>query len=267
MSLVNSEPEQKILIIVEGECKEVKLLEKLSKLYLSANKSIVPYGTNIYDLYNVLVDYFGESFEKEESFDLLLALRERESRRSNNTERIKILEDKYSDILLVFDFERQDTNFTEEKIKKMMCFFNDSIDKGRLYLNYPMVEAFNHLQQSAVKNCCCDTNFCNCSFTEDDICGHNYKSRVSSEGCDLDINRLNREQMDNLISHHSCKANYIIKGDYSPCEDYSQHNMLVLLEKQLADYNQNKAAYVISTCAFFIPEMYPHKITIRNFSN
>lgn len=50
---MNSEPEQKqkILIIVEGECKEVKLLEKLSKLYLSANKSIVPPMVPIYMIY------------------------------------------------------------------------------------------------------------------------------------------------------------------------------------------------------------------------
>lgn len=263
--MVNSEPaakEQKILIIVEGARKEVRLLEKLSELYLVVNKQVVSYGANIYDLYSVLESYFGEEFENDESFDLLLALRERECAGRNNPEQKKLLEGKYSDILLIFDFERQDHRFTEEKIRKLMKFFNDSIETGRLYLNYPMVEAFYHLPQNAVQNCCAAQDFYNCRFTEADICGHTYKQRAAIEGNSLNVSDLTKAQMNNIIAHHSKKATFIIKGKYSLCSDYCQEEMLKLLDMQLEDYNRNQAAYVVSTCTFFIPEMYPNDIVL-----
>lgn len=59
----------------------------------------------------------------------------------------RIFEDKYTDILLVFDFDPQDPYFDPEHIHLMQRCFCESSDMGKLYLNYPMVEAFYHMSQ------------------------------------------------------------------------------------------------------------------------
>lgn len=53
----------------------------------------------------------------------------------------------FTNIVLVFDYERHDTNFSEEKILDMQRCFADAADMGRLYINYPMIESYRHLCQ------------------------------------------------------------------------------------------------------------------------
>ena len=47
--------------------------------------------------------------------------------------------------MLVFDYERHDTNFSERKITQMQRKFSDVTDMGQLYINYPMIESYQHL--------------------------------------------------------------------------------------------------------------------------
>lgn len=44
------------------------------------------------------------------------------------------------------DYERHDPNFTETKIMSMQQTFTDSTDMGMLYINYPMIESYQHLK-------------------------------------------------------------------------------------------------------------------------
>lgn len=53
----------------------------------------------------------------------------------------------FTNIILVFDYERHDTNFSEEKILEMQSCFTDAADMGKLYINYPMIESYQHLYQ------------------------------------------------------------------------------------------------------------------------
>lgn len=51
----------------------------------------------------------------------------------------------FTNIILAFDYERHDTNFSEEKIMKMQQCFADAADMGKLYINYPMIESYQHI--------------------------------------------------------------------------------------------------------------------------
>lgn len=44
------------------------------------------------------------------------------------------------------DYERHDPNFTETKIMSMQQTFTDSTDMGMLYINYPMIESYQHMK-------------------------------------------------------------------------------------------------------------------------
>ena len=54
----------------------------------------------------------------------------------------------FTDIFLVFDYERHDPRFSEDKIAELQNYFQDSTDMGKLFINYPMVESYQHLQSS-----------------------------------------------------------------------------------------------------------------------
>ena len=92
---------KKILAIVEGEKKEPQLLNRLFDTYMYRKREIVAYGANIYDLYNKLLDFYGEDWE---DLDFLLFLREQENDDGKKT----IFDEVYTDIFLVFDFDPQD---------------------------------------------------------------------------------------------------------------------------------------------------------------
>ena len=85
---------EKILAIVEGEKKEPQLLNRLFDTYMYRKREIVAYGANIYDLYNKLLDFYGEDWE---DLDFLLFLREQEK---DDGKKI-IFDEVYTDIFLV----------------------------------------------------------------------------------------------------------------------------------------------------------------------
>ena len=98
------------------------------------------YGTNIYQLYNDIVKEYGEEWaEENEDIDLPFVISKKQY-----PDKLRYKED-FTNIVLVFDYERHDTNFSEEKILEMQRCFVDAADMGRLYINYPMIESYQHL--------------------------------------------------------------------------------------------------------------------------
>lgn len=127
------------MVIVEGPKTEVTLMEKLLGIYgISDNHKLYSYNTNIYELYNRLPadpkDY--------QYIDILQILKAREQ----DSKKLAILNQNYSDIIMIFDFDPQDPQFSPIKIRRMAEYFIESTDMGKLYLNYPMVESFYHMK-------------------------------------------------------------------------------------------------------------------------
>ncbi|MDO4765613.1 MAG: hypothetical protein Q4A29_06095 [Eubacteriales bacterium] len=87
-------------------------------------------------LYDAIIRKYGEEWDKLE-IDLPFIITE--GQRWKN---------EFINILLVFDYERQDPRFEDSKIKRMQKYFNDMADRGKLYLNYPMVESYQDINLS-----------------------------------------------------------------------------------------------------------------------
>lgn len=131
------ERKRKILLLVEGVKTDVVLMRHLLRIYqFEDSYEIIPYGTNIYTLYHEMFDE-----NDPEEMDLLQLLKEREQ----DPNKKPLFDVTYSDILLVFDLDPQAPDFSAEKISRMAGYFTESSDMGKLYLNYPMVEAFYHM--------------------------------------------------------------------------------------------------------------------------
>ena len=130
------------LLIVEGEREKDELFNLIFQCFPELDidiNDIWIYGTNIYKLYNNIEEYYGEDWI-EQDIDLPLIISRKEK-----MEQVRYKVD-FNNIILVFDYERQDPNFSEKNIEEMQNYFKDSTDIGKLYLNYPMLESYKHLK-------------------------------------------------------------------------------------------------------------------------
>ena len=98
-------------------------------------------------------------------------------------------QDQYSLIYLIFDFDPCYHLYDETKIRRLQGYFQDETTNGRLYINYPMVEAIfdfykNEIGEIAI-NQSCAISCCNsvpykkhvtdCTCFRNPYDGHSYK--------------------------------------------------------------------------------------------
>lgn len=130
-----------LLFITEGEIDEPKVIEKfLNKCIFNVEYTIYSYSTTIHTLAKMI---FNKKGEIDEELDIKKVLKEQE----NNLAKRKILEKDYTDIILVFDFEPHYNSPEFEKVGKMLEYFSDSADMGKLYINYPMMQSYKHIKR------------------------------------------------------------------------------------------------------------------------
>ena len=140
---IASRERRKSLFIVEGNHEKNELMEFLLMIFPEidiAAEDIIIYGTNIYMLYEDIVKEYEEDWD-EQDVDLPFIV----SRKKGYD--VLLRKDDFVNIVLIFDYERHDPNFDESKICRMQQYFSNSTDVGKLYINYPMVESYQHFEQ------------------------------------------------------------------------------------------------------------------------
>ena len=128
------------LLIVEGNHEKQKLFERILTTFPEINISkdnILIYKSNVYNLMSKIVDEYGCDWE-EQDIDLPFLI-------SKGDAVNKYKKRDFSNIFLIFDYERHDPYFSELGIIKMQTYFSNSEDVGKLYINYPMVESYMDL--------------------------------------------------------------------------------------------------------------------------
>ena len=106
-----------------------------------------------------------------EDLDFIQVLKERET----DPEKRKLLDERYTDIFLVFDFDPQDHHYNVAHLTEMLAYFCESTDHGKLYLNYPMAESFYHMPTIP------DTGYLNKTVPMRILRDHAYKALVNLE--------------------------------------------------------------------------------------
>lgn len=141
LTIKNTSGRGNVLIIVEGERQEPEFLELLFRSFPQIAfkaKKIISYCTNIYTLYNkIITEYGNECFINNEDIDLPFLVT-----RNNSQFTTPLRKTNFTDIFLIFDYERQDPFFSEQKIIELQNYFVDSANMGKLYINYPMLESY-----------------------------------------------------------------------------------------------------------------------------
>lgn len=130
------------LLIVEGCHEKNKLFWLIFKCFPELNINIDDvwvYGTNIYKLYEDIIKEYGNGWA-EDDIDLPFII----SKKQHHN--LLSYKEDFTNIILIFDYERHDVNFSERKILEMQEYFSDVADMGKLYINYPMIESYQHLK-------------------------------------------------------------------------------------------------------------------------
>lgn len=135
------------LLIVEGNHEKNELFRIILKAFPELSIQIEDvwiYGTNIYQLYDYIVKEYGEDWY-ESDIDLPLLI-------SNRQGIEKCYKEDFTNIFLVFDYERHDPGFSVDKIRNMQAYFSDATDFGQLYINYPMIESYQDVDSFDVND-------------------------------------------------------------------------------------------------------------------
>lgn len=131
-----------ILFVFEGKRREPDIFKTLEYLYFPKGLSIVcSFGNNIYELYRELKDL-------DDSGDIVSILREKNKDNPGTPFTTEVAASDFSEIFLFFDYDFQNRNLTLEQMNRqlseMLMLFNDETDNGKLFINYPMIEAIRY---------------------------------------------------------------------------------------------------------------------------
>lgn len=144
-----------ILFVVEGEEREIAILKTIEELFFEKKRDriIYSFGTDIYELYRLIVD---DNKERDELYfkDVVSVLQQLE--KDNQDSPLKMIKDRsdVSEVYLFFDYDLQvsklghvvDKQELNSKIGQLVSFFDDETDHGKLFVNYPMVESLRYFK-------------------------------------------------------------------------------------------------------------------------
>lgn len=134
-----------ILFIFEGKKREPDLFKTLDYLFFPKGQTIVcSFGNNIYELYRQLR-------ELDDAGDLVSLLMEKDKDNPESPFGPDTTSSDFSEVYLFFDYDFQNRNLSLEQmngqISEMLDMFDDETGNGKLYINYPMVEAIRYTKQ------------------------------------------------------------------------------------------------------------------------
>ena len=159
-----------ILFVFEGKADKT-YFEAIKRLFFPAKSEtfLCTYNSNIYSLYTKLKSH--DALKEMLEVDTVSVLKEILLEKGDETLK-DIREDEVSEIYLFFDYDfQEDSRMLEEnnsRLSELLGYFTDETGRGKLYINYPMVESLrytkelpdnNYWQYTVTRQRCQEENF------------------------------------------------------------------------------------------------------------
>lgn len=230
------------------------------------------YNGNLFD--------FNRKIEFDKNLDIISQIQEHINKNLPEKEKAKFKQfmsksrDDFEEIYLFFDFDlHHDLYNCQEKpplsikmlkekldiLKKLLDYFNNETDQGKLYINYPMAESLKDLRL---------INSCDNRCTENIAKINSYKKILNDAAQDfLNVSRYNFSTWAHFAKHAVKKANCIINGQYElPCyyefiNSLTQNN---LFEQQETLVLENNQVFIINSIPLFLLEYFGEKCWLEN---
>lgn len=126
-----------ILFVFEGERREPMLFKSIELLFFPSNEEniVCSFGNNIYELYR-------QMHSLGDGADIVGVLKE------NGAISGEYDMSDFSDVFLFFDLdihnENQSVETNASQISEMLSYFDNETERGKLFINYPMIESVYH---------------------------------------------------------------------------------------------------------------------------
>lgn len=255
-----------ILFVFEGKKREPELFRTMEKLFFQDRQSIVcSFGNNIYELYRQMKAL-------DDAGDIVSLLVERYRGCDDSPFDGSSKRSDYSEIYLMFDYDFHNTNISAEDInsqlKEMLEMFDNETENGKLYINYPMVEAIRYTKKLP------DSMFHNYTVSRQQCLNPSFK-KIADEFSDyksLDFLSLNyrRPATDSEIisrtenwkiieEQHITKANYLCTGKLAKPETKDAISQKAIFNAQLQKYVlPNDSVSILSAFPLFLFDYFPY---------
>ena len=134
-----------ILFVFEGKRREPDIFKTLEFLFFPKGQTIVcSFGNSIYELYRKLEKLDGAG-------DIVSLLRDINRDNPDSPFSPEVKSSDFSEIFLFFDYDFQNKNLTlaqmNQQVAEMLSLFDDETENGKLYINYPMIEAIRYTKE------------------------------------------------------------------------------------------------------------------------
>lgn len=242
---MSKKTKKRILFIVEGDTDEPEFFKQAKAVFYHEYEiEYYTYCTSIHDLIDAL--FQDEQLDKD--IDIRRTLRAKEK----DPEKKDILKEKYTDIFLVFDMEPHYQKQHFSVIEQMLAYYCDSEKMGKLFINYPMMQSYKHINRMP------DSGFIDQVVTKEAV--QEYKKLVGQETAYQDVRKYDYRIFMSMCAHHLKKANYILNqsSDLMGLKEFINIDYVTLFQKQLDKWNRNNCVYVLNTSIFWILEYKPN---------
>ena len=236
-----------VLCIFEGVRTEQNITNSLTKYFIKDTKKAVlkaSFGFNIYQLFQKIKE--DEFFEV---YEIIVEEIKKRGRISSDDQAVLDIQDfnEISDIYLFFDYDCHCSNADDNKLKEMLEIFDNSQERGKLCISYPMVESIRHIKKR---------EFHELTHPITDL--RNYKSIVNN---DLDIDRkyfnwgdYDAQIWKDIIIVNLARGFYLTNDEMVfPQEQIEQIN---IFEKQILKHIPNSMICVLSSFPFMLHDFY-----------
>jgi hypothetical protein len=216
----------KILILLEGEKLDKNIIENLKDIHkFNDNIEVIIYKTNIHILYDHIKNEYGTTWPVK----IIPLLRKK-------IQNFNLQDSDIGQIYLFFDSDMQAPQANNERLEEMFKYFNDETKNGKLYISYPMVEAFFDIdfeQEEYYKN--------------KEIMGTDYVNYKSDKNVKVNILKhqdilKDKNKIDIIFKQNIKKLNYIINTDFSflDYESYIYISEIDIFNSQVKKYGDLK---------------------------
>ena len=255
-----------ILFVFEGK-DDKTYFESIKRLFFPAKSDtfVCTYNSNIYSLYTKLKSH--DALNEMLEVDTVSVLKEILLEKGDETLK-DIREDEVSEIYLFFDYDFQEDSRTLEennsRLSELLGYFTDETGRGKLYINYPMVESLRYTKELP------DNNYWQYTVTRQRCQEENFKHQVhefSFYKSNLEYLVLTIKPADDdakiqqkadtaktnwlhLVTMNTSKANYIC-NDKNDLPD-EVNNQQDIFDSQLSKYVNTEECKVAILIAFTI---------------
>jgi hypothetical protein len=229
-----------IIIITEGLNPENANINSIEKNFFSEGKRFrLIYDAEIYQLWRKMIEY-----PDGEYINILEIIKKRAEEGSGkikgrNQKVLQELEEKdVSEIYLFFDYDCNSSTYSVEDLQSMLDYFDNETENGKLFISYPMVEAF------------CDVDDFKNKVVDKSIVGKKYKKMVHESTCIKNLNQINKAYWERVVLVNHKKAHHIIHEEYTiPDHRIGQNE---IFDGQLERFVPHNVIAVLSAFPMFL---------------